>query len=205
MKAPALIVLGTLILLPQLAFAQGYRCVVQGRAYLSDRPCPTSPGTPSTPKGSFGQVGTPNDPWARGTSSYARTQTLRTRPAEEHLQFMSAECAAKSEAVRTAPARGVGHTTVQDLSRDFQRSCGEEDRMARQRASEQQATEREKQRSTLNAAAQANTQKKVQSERCFAMMDALQSRKKRLDPADARSRESLVAFEARYNDECIQL
>lgn len=149
-------------------------------------------------------MGAPNAAWARGSASYVRTPSSRSRPAEEHLQFMSAECAAKSEAVRTAPARGLGYATVQDLSRDFQRSCSEEDSMARQRAFEQRASERENQRSSLNAAAQAKAQKKVLSERCFAMMDSLQSRKKRLDPSDARSRESLAAFEASYNDECIQ-
>ena len=116
---------------------------------------------------------------------------------------MGPDCAAKSEAIRTASARGVSGSTISELNVEYQRKCGEEDRFARQRASEQRSIEVEQQKTVLAQAAHAKSSKKALSERCFAMRDTLHSQKKRLDPADERSASSLKAFQERFNQECV--
>lgn len=175
------------------AGAQTHRCVVDGRVYFSQRPCPNPSGTVL---GAYGPVP------SRSTPTYSSPRPHRQ--ADEHVKYLGAECASLNEAIRTAPSRGVGHQVVRDLNDEYKRKCQEEDQYARQKWSEEMKLQRDERRTALAAADQDRARAQREAEHCNGMRDVIQLRRQRIDSLKPAEVESLRDFEQRYNARCLQ-
>lgn len=183
-------------LIPVSADAQQYRCTEGGRVVLSDRPCAGSPS------GKLGVIGpTVSEPRYSGNMQHFIVPASK---AAEHTSFLGSQCASLIEAIRTAPARGVKGTVVSELQAEYYKKCAEEDRQARQRLSEQQQSERDKQRSVLESRGAERSAQQRSKEACTSMLDAIQGRRKRLNPKDQAEVDSLAGLERRFDAECVR-
>lgn len=171
------------------AAAATYRCDVNGTAYITDRPCATAPSGP----GNLGAVGP-----ARQPAAY-QPRLPGVPPAPEHHRFLSQRCAELNDAIRTAPARGVGYATVNDLRREYEQKCSEDEQFARQQWRDAKSKEREVVVAERSQAERARQDADALRQRCVALRDALRSRRADTDSERATKR---VAEEA-YNANCL--
>lgn len=181
---PALL---ALLCLTPAAFAATYRCEVSGSVVITDKPCA---GSAPPPMGGIGP--------ARTTASYQpRTPSLEQAP--EHHRFLSQRCAEISDAIRTAPTRGVGYSTVNDLRREYEQKCSEDDRYARRQASDAKSKEREGQLAERREAERSRQEAARQSEKCVALRDSLRNRR----VENETERLNKKAAEEAYNSSCL--
>ncbi|PTT76437.1 hypothetical protein DBR42_26910 [Pelomonas sp. HMWF004] len=171
------------------AHAQPYRCTVGDTLYITDRPC--TPVNPAPAR--LGGAGPVNTPTAYRSPSV--TQPLQQAP--DHQRFLNQRCAELNDAVRTAPARGVGHAVVRDLQREYQSSCADDDSYARQRAADLRSQAREADRAQRRQAELSQQEQQRLQDRCMALRDAARARR-----AEGDKKLTLMAEEA-YNAQCL--
>jgi hypothetical protein len=171
------------------AQAATYRCDVNGTAYITDRPCANTPAA----SGNLGAIGPARPPTAQVT------RPVSTGQAPEHQRFLSQRCAELNDAIRTAPARGVGHSTVAELRREYEQKCSEDDQEARRQVQDAKRKERENVASQRQQAERARQDEQLLKQRCIALQDALRGRRAETDADRATKR---VAEEA-YNANCL--
>ena len=170
-----------------------YRCIVNGRQVLSDRPCTGGAGTKLS---AFGPTQRDYVPGRQGgyTGSVVR--------APDHLGYLSPECAQLNDALRTASTRGVGHAVQRDLQLEYQNKCGEDDRYARQQLANAQTAEREGQRKEREARASAKALTQREREQCHEMLRILHGKRQRMGSMTEGEQGDLQRFEANYNARC---
>src|SRR5688500_17682887 len=91
-----------------------HRCTHGGTTYLSDRPWVA--GTPAK----LGSMG-PATPRSRDLPTASYSPSVGKAP--EHLGYLSPQCASLNDAIRTAPARGLGHREQADLRNEYRQKC----------------------------------------------------------------------------------
>lgn len=170
------------------AFAATYRCEVGGSVVLTDKPCV---GASPPPMGSIGP--------ARTTSASYQPRTPTMEQAPEHHRYLSQRCAEISDAIRTAPSRGVGYATVNDLRREYEQKCSEDDQYARRQASDARRKEREGQQAVRNEAERARQDADRLREKCVAIRDSLRNRR----VENETERLNKAAAEEAYNASCL--
>lgn len=178
---------------------QTYRCQVGGSVVLSDRPCRTAPA-PQEPK--LGAIG-PSTP----STTYRPGSGTAVRPAarvQDHVKYLSPACADISEAIRTAPARGVPHTVVHELGVEYRQKCEVEDQDARKKAAQDESDRRAVLQGQRDATLAAKEEAQARASRCSGMKDAITSRRRRESELKPPERDSLRALEATYNDVCVR-
>ncbi len=135
---------------------------------------------------------------ARTNTAYQpRTPAMEQAP--EHHRFLSQRCAEISDAIRTAPARGVGYATVNDLRREYEQKCSEDDRYARRLASEARNKEREGQLAERRDTERARQDADRMREKCLALRDSLRNRR----VENETERLNKKAAEEAYNSNCL--
>jgi site-specific DNA-cytosine methylase len=176
---------------PAAVHAQTYRCNVQGRQVLSDRPC--APGAHTK------------------LSNYGPTQReVPARPvqhasigrAPDHLQYLSTECAQLNDAMRTATARGVGYEVQRDLRVEYQRKCADDDSEARRQAWQDKSAERQARRDERDARANEKAQTQREREQCHEMLRILHGKRQRATALTPGEQADLQRFEDNYNARC---
>ena len=166
-----------------------------GTAYRSTSPCP--PVTPSSPTLVY------RGPVDNGSSQQSYTPSIGK--AGEELRYMSAECASMQEAIRTAPARGIGASTQSELRRNFNEKCSEE----RSRATRQLYEEKSEKRRQADSERQAEQKQTVAAQNaekqrfahCAEMRKSINDRKAKPNPTEGE-RNDLARFEERYQERC---
>lgn len=119
----------------------------------------------------------------------------------EHYAFLSGDCRSLNDAIRTAPGRGLSHESVNNLRREWNQRCEEDDRDARRRLYEQQRDGRKAradEKRVETAALQQNAAKKQQ---CDEMLRILGAKRKRTDLSDGEKAD-LQRFESNYRERC---
>ena len=174
-----------------LAFAQGHTCTRNnGTVYSSTLPCP-KPGL---------IIYGPTDTGIRSIPNYPKL-----RPAGEELQYMSAECSAVSEGIRTAPARGLKYDVISQLQREFDGKCSEEQAQARKRLYDERAQQRngaqELQQNSQKLSLMSQQEKDRLFAQCAEMRKAIANRKAKTNMTDGEKND-LVTFEQRYQSRC---
>jgi hypothetical protein len=168
-----------------------YRCNVQGRQVLSDRPC--APGAHNS-LSSYGP--TYREPAARPM------QHGTVGRAPDHLQYLSPECAQMNDAMRTASARGVGHAVQRDLREEYQRKCAEDDGEARRQLWQDKSAERQAQRDERKARANEKAQTQREREQCHEMLRILHGKRQHKATLTAGEQADLQRFEDNYKTRC---
>lgn len=167
-----------------------YRCNEGGSIRWSDRPCPADGRTNIS---SYGP--------ARETQRPSASQA-RVSKAPEHLPYLGPVCAQLSDAIRTAPARGVGYATQSELRDEYRRKCSEEERDAMDRVSRERRDQRQQERDSKQARQQEQAQAAAEREQCAEMNRILGERRKRLDGMSPGERADLQRFETNYLARC---
>jgi len=169
---------------------QMYRCKSGSSTYLSDRPCPGSSDTRLT--------------------AYGPAKTAEPRPsyqaplkkAPDHLSHLSAGCAQLNDAIRTAPARGVGRATQIELREEYWRKCQEDDEAARKRAMEDKRQLRDERKAEINSRQAEQARTTAAREQCSELLRILSEKRKRLDAMTAGERADHQRFETSYTERC---
>jgi hypothetical protein len=176
------------------AYAQRmYRCNGGNSSYLSDRPCTTGAGQML---GSYGNVSGQSPP-------LPGTVLPPVQKAPEHLQYLSAECAALNDAIRTGPARGVRSGVLSELRDEYARKCSDDDRAAREQVSRDKWRENEQRRREQAAQQAARTQVQVSREQCAELLRIVHAKRKQLDAMTPGEKADLQRAETNYNARCI--
>jgi Domain of unknown function (DUF4124) len=183
----------SLLLASCTAFAQTtYRCQQDGRTVLSDRPCNSS-----TSIGAYGPAPAPTA-WAP-----QRWGTPAPAPkAAEHLGYLGGACASLSEAIRTAPSRGVRGSPLSDLQRDYRRQCLDEDRAAREQHHKTEQAQRERYREAREDAQRERAVQAQASAQCGELKRILRNRSERWATLSEGERGDLERSKAAYHERC---
>lgn len=136
---------------------------------------------------------------------YPSTYSSPSDVQPHHTFLPSVACKDLSEAIRTASARGVGAAGQQDLRKEWQQRCLEEDSIARTRYNEKQRAEQRertenRQTADLRSARDREGQQ-ARLEQCAEMRRNLAKRRERTD-LNAGEKDDLQRFEASYRDRC---
>lgn len=158
-----------------------------GGYYQSGQPCSgTSPGIYYAP------------PLAQSAAS---TYIPKIGEAPEHLKYLSPQCSAMSDAIRTGPARGVRYETTAELQRNYYRQCADDENEARNKM----ATERrdaKNQQKDAQQAVQANQQRsQLAQQQCDESKRILYMKKRRTDLTEGEKAD-LLRFEENYKSRC---
>lgn len=176
------------------SMAQTYRCTIDGRLVISDRPCVSNGDS------RLGGMGpTESARMVRGTPM----PTTSMPKAEDHLKYLSSGCASIREAIRTGPARGVHWDVIQGLQEEYRDKCSVEDAQARKQASQDRADQQRVQLAQLDAAAAQRRSANDRAERCKAMRDVIGLKRHREATLNAKEVESLRTLEKTYDATCI--
>ena len=171
------------------ASAQTYRCVAGSSTYYSDKPCS---------KPTIGTYGP-----ARSPATSHSTALPRVARAEEHVKYLGAECSSISEAIRTAPARGVRGDVVRDLRDEYRRKCDIEDQEARKRQRKDRELEQDEKAAQRDAVARDRMQAARQGDRCNNMRDVISLKRKREASLNEKEVEALRGLERTFNETCL--
>lgn len=176
-----------------LAQAQAHRCSNGAAVYYSDRPCSGPPPTRLNAYG--GSRATAQPPYA--------PQLPRAGKVQDHVKYLSPACADISEAIRTAPARGVRGDVVSQLHEEYRDKCSIEDQDARrQQHQDDQQAQRQKLAQRDNAANERQ-QAQQRADQCNGMREVIalkRSRESRLNETEVAALRSL---ESTFNARCI--
>lgn len=175
------------------AQAQSYRCSNGASIYYSDRPCPSAPA---------GKLGAYGDTRSAPPAGYS-PQLPRAGKAQGHVKYLSPACADISEAIRTAPARGVRSDVISGLHEEYREKCALEDQDARrqQRQDEQkQQSEKVAQRDSL---ANERAQAQQRADQCAGMRDVIALKRSRERQLNETEVAALRSLEGTYNARCL--
>jgi hypothetical protein len=187
-----LMVAGLTLLAASAVHAQRttYRCTVDGRQTLSDRPCETRASTSLT------VVGPLRD----------RPQTMSSEPttrrAAEYLDYLSPHCSELNEGLRNGPARGLGSRALDELRRSYNELCRDDDQQARRRFAEEQASRREIRAQDQAAERRERDQKRLSIEQCDEMYRILHGKRPKLPTMSPGERADFHRFEANWQARC---
>ena len=177
------------------ALAQSYRCSANGATYYSDRPCATA--ATRTQLGGYGP--------ARSAATPTPTPThLPDAPRmQEHVHYLGSGCASISEAIRTAPARGVRGDVVRELHDEYAKKCTLEDQDARAQLQRERAREQQSQLAQRDGAKVAQQQASLRADQCGAMRDVVALKRKREAELNGTEVQALRELEKSYNQRCL--
>ncbi len=169
---------------------QMYRCKNGSSTYVSDRPCPGGADTRLTAYG------------PAKTAEPRPTYQAPLQKAPEHLRHLSAACAELNDAIRTAPARGVGRATQSELREEYERKCQEDEELARKRIGEERRQQRDEREAEISSRQTEKARSAAAREQCGELLRILHEKRKRLDAMTAGERADHQRFETSYAERC---
>lgn len=119
-----------------------------------------------------------------------------------HIEFLSPACQRLSEAMRTAPARGLRYDVISSLRREWSETCREDDSIARQRYMEKVGEKRSAERAARDASEAAAAAQRMETGRCQSMYGLMRERRARFDSINAAEQQEFKAFEANIRSRC---
>ena len=180
-------VLALMALQASAAWAQTtYLCHSRnGTPYQSSRPCPPSV--------------TYYGPTA--TQQQYQAPTPRIGEAPDALKYMTPRCASLNDAIRTARARGLNHDTISQMRRDYGRECGDSDREAHSKMSEDRRDQMQQRKEAANAEKQERDRASIREQQCGESKRILVTKRARTDLTEGEKAE-LRRFEENYRSRC---
>lgn len=183
----------SLILAASAAHSQTYRCGSGAAASLSDRPCGTSTQDRILA----------HDP-TRATDTLPFSAQLPGAPkAQDHVKYLSDDCASVSEAIRNGLTRGVRDDVIQGWHEVYRQMCSLEDQDARARVQQDHAQEQRSKFGQRDGAMHERQQASLQADQCVGMLDVVALKRKRESQLNGTEVEALRGLERSYNERCI--
>lgn len=121
--------------------------------------------------------------------------------APEYITYMSARCSGLHDALRTAAARGLDHPTQNEMRRNYQRECAEDESEARTKWSRERGEKKQMARTEAESERRAQERTKLQQEQCGESKRILVTKRQRTDLTEGEKAE-LQRFEANYKARC---
>ena len=119
------------------------------------------------------------------------------------MKYLSPDCASISEAIRTAPARGVRGDVVSGLHEEYRQKCAFEDQDARKQWQQEESQSRQVQLAQRESAQSARTQAAQAQDQCNGMRDVIALKRKREASLNDKEVEALRSLESTYNQRCV--
>ena len=114
---------------------------------------------------------------------------------------MSPRCAGLHDALRTASARGLDYGTVNEMRKNYQRECSENESEARQQLSRERGEKRQVAKGEEDAAKRSMERSKLMEQQCGESKRILVTKRARTDLNEGE-RAELQRFEANYKARC---
>lgn len=134
-----------------------------------------------------------------GNTYQPRPQSIGEAPPQ--LKYMSPRCSGLNDALRTASARGLNYDTIGKMRKDYQAECGEDEREAHGKLSEEARDKSLQKRDAKMAEARERERTAVQQEQCGESKRILRNKRARTDLTEGEKAE-LERFEANYKARC---
>jgi len=176
------------------AQAQSYRCSNGSSVYYSDRPCG------SAPAGKLGAFG--DNPRSAPAATYS-PQLPRAGKAQGHVKYLSPACADISEAIRTAPARGVRNDVVTGLHEEYREKCALEDQDARRQQRQDELKQQSEKVAQRDSVANERAQAQQRADQCAGMRDVIALKRSRERQLNETEVAALRSLESTYNSRCL--
>ncbi|MGH8797804.1 MAG: hypothetical protein ACREXI_12165 [Caldimonas sp.] len=182
-----------LLLAASSVHAQAYRCTAGGSSYFSDRPCTTSANA------RLGMYGPARSavPMPNGAQAPAAPK------AQEHVKYLTSDCASISEAIRTGPSRGVRGDVIRELHDEYNQKCNLEDQDARKQLQQEKSQQQALKLAQRDGAANERQQAQARLEWCAGLRDVIALKRKRESTLNATEVGSLRDLEQTYNHRCL--
>ena len=120
------------------------------------------------------------------------------------MKYLSPACADISEAIRTAPARGVRGDVVARLHEEYRDKCSFEDQDARRQQRQDARQERRARRlAQRDSAADERAQAQQRADQCNGMRDVIALKRSRESQLNETEVAALRSLENTYNSRCI--
>lgn len=177
------------------AQAQSYRCSNGSSIYYSDRPCS------SAPAGKLGAFG--DNPRQSAPPAAYSPQLPRPGKAQGHVKYLNPACADISEAIRTAPARGVRSDVVSGLHEEYRDKCALEDQDARRQQRQDEQKQQSEKVAQRDSVANERAQAQQRADQCAGMRDVIALKRSRERQLNETEVAALRSLEGAYNTRCL--
>ncbi len=171
-----------------------YRCRSGGSTVISQQPCTTGAGS------HIGVIGPQESRYA--SPEFQTHYNPGVGKAPDHLAYLGAECATLSDAMRTAPARGLRGAAITDLHNEYRTKCAEEDSEARQRVSREQSDQRNARKSEQQAQKFQRELSVRERDQCHELLRILHGKRQRLAAMSEGEKTDLANSETAYRARC---
>lgn len=163
-----------------------YTCNSNGRTYQSTQPCPG---------GGLVYYGPTNNQ----LQYEAPMPKIGQAPA--NLKYLSPRCAALNDAIRTGPARGLKHDTLNQMRQEYSSECAEDDSEASNRVSQDRSQQRQQTHAAKAAETLDKERAKLHEQQCGESKRILFTKRARTDLNEGEKAE-LRRFEENYRNRC---
>ncbi|MGE5452307.1 MAG: hypothetical protein ACM3VZ_10770 [Acidobacteriota bacterium] len=109
-----------------------------------------------------------------------------------------------SDAIRTAPTRGVNYQVINDLRREYDQKCKEEDRLARTRTYEDERRESSEKTRRLESAQETRSAQLQIEAQCNAMREVLGAKRAKMDSMTPGEKANFQTLQSSFNDRCVR-
>lgn len=176
-----------------------YSCKGSGGTYVpSYSPC--SSGT------SNGLVYHPPAESTSSSSSYNQSQRYerplpRAEEAEPFVRYMNPMCAGLNDNIRTAASRGISYERTNDMQREYNNKCQEEEQDARDRVYKAKGEKRLEKLEAMKSDKLDQDRANIKAQQCGESKRILTNKKARTDLTDGEKMD-LQRFEDNYRARC---
>lgn len=134
-------------------------------------------------------------------AAVAQTRYMKTADAPEHLKYLSPQCSAMSDAIRTGPARGVRYDTTAELQKNYYRQCAEDESEARSKLAAERRDVNKAKKEAVQAQQASQQRSQLAQQQCDESKRILYMKKRRTDLNEGEKAE-LLRFEENYKSRC---
>ena len=171
-----------------------------GNNYVLSRPCPSDMRTTAVVGGPARSSG-----YSSSSSSSYRPSSRSSGDEPEHHQYMSGRCRSLHQAMRTASSRGLKYDAIEDLRREYQRECRDEESEAYSKLSTDRYQRKKEQREEEKATRLADQASRDREERflqqCAESRRILHAKQARTD-LSVGDKADLRGFEENFIARC---
>ena len=117
------------------------------------------------------------------------------------MSYLSPRCASLSDAIRTAPARGLQYDTIRQLQQEYNRECSENESEARSRLWQERRDQKQQQIEAKALSKAEQERASIRAQQCGESKRILVTKRARTDLTDGEKAD-LKRFEENFLARC---
>lgn len=166
-----------------------YTCSSNGSTYQSTQPCP---GSSSRGLMYYGPIN-------KQPTYEQRIPSVGQAP--DTLKYMTPRCASLNDAIRTAPARGLGYDIIGKMQREYSNECSESENEARAQLSRDKVDQQRAAKETSVNVKLEKERSAIEEQQCGESKRILYNKRARTDLTEGEKND-LTRFEKNYRNRC---